>query len=92
MKYIGLIFFVLTTAAGAFPQSSGIKTYCNPMDIKYEHVYVASPNLAVSDIRVFGNGSGQPPATPTGLSARRDADPRNAFITWEKVPGAVGYN
>jgi hypothetical protein len=23
---------------------------------------------------------------------RRDADPRNAFIRWKPVPGAVGYN
>lgn len=60
--------------------------------VKYEHVYVAGPNLAISDIRVFGNGSGRPPATPAGLTVRRDADPRNAFITWRRVPGVVGYN
>ena len=60
--------------------------------IKYEHGYVASPNLAINDIRIFGNGSGRPPVTPANLSVRRDADPRNAFITWDGVPGAVGYN
>lgn len=60
--------------------------------IKYEHVYVASPNLAISDIRIFGNGKGLPPQTPTNLSVRRDTDQRNAFIAWDKVPGAVGYN
>jgi len=60
--------------------------------IKYEHVYVASPNLAISDIRIFGKGKGLPPQTPANLSARRDSDPRNAVITWEKVPGVVGYN
>lgn len=60
--------------------------------IKYEHVYVASPNLAISDIRVFGNGKGPTPQTPAKLSVRRDAGPRNAFISWEKVPEAVGYN
>jgi F5/8 type C domain len=60
--------------------------------VKYEHVYIASPNLAISDIRIFGNGKGQPPPTPANLSARRDIDPRNAFIAWTKVPGAVGYN
>ncbi len=52
----------------------------------------SSPNLAISDARVFGNGSGAPPATPAGLTARRDADPRNVFLAWETVPGAVGYN
>ena len=60
--------------------------------IRYDHVYVASPNLAISDIRVFGNGDGPPPSTPTGLTARRDTDPRNAFLTWEPVADAVGYN
>jgi hypothetical protein len=60
--------------------------------IKYEHVYVASPNLAISDIRVFGRGQGSAPKIPTGISAVRDHDPRNAVIKWTKVKGAVGYN
>ncbi len=60
--------------------------------IKYEHVYVASSNLAISDIRIFGNGKGLPPKTPANLAVRRDVDQRNAVITFEKVPGAVGYN
>jgi hypothetical protein len=60
--------------------------------IRYEHVYVAAANLAISDIRVFGNGSGPPPATPSRLSVRRDEDPRNAFVAWRPVPDAVGYN
>lgn len=60
--------------------------------IKYEHVYVRSPNLAISDIRVFGNGLDKAPKTPGNLSVQRDADPRNAFLAWRKVTGAVGYN
>jgi len=60
--------------------------------IQYEHVYVASPNLAISDIRVFGNADGEAPAVPQKFSVRRDADDRNAHVTWEDVPGAVGYN
>ena len=60
--------------------------------IRYEHVYVASPSLAISDIRVFGNGSGRAPGTPPRLTVRRDTDPRNAFVRWGKVAGAVGYN
>ena len=60
--------------------------------IKYEHVYVASPNLAISDIRVFGRGDGEIPRTPASLTVRRDTDARNAFISWAEVPGAVGYN
>ena len=60
--------------------------------IRYEHGHVASPNLAISDVRVFGNANGRPPGTPAGLTVRRDADVRNAFVTWRAVPGAVGYN
>jgi len=60
--------------------------------VQYEHVHVGSPQLALSDIRVFGFGEGDRPATPARLQVRRDADARNAFITWEEVSGAVGYN
>lgn len=60
--------------------------------IRYEHVYVGAKNLAISDIRVFGNGNGKPPRTPAKLSVERDSDPRNAFVRWQKVRGAVGYN
>lgn len=60
--------------------------------IRYEHIHVASPNLAISDVRVFGNGSGKPPGPPRGLAARRDGDRRNAFVSWKPVSGAVGYN
>jgi xylan 1,4-beta-xylosidase len=60
--------------------------------VRYEHVHVGAANLAISDIRVFGNGSGGRPATPGGLIARRDRDERNAFIMWQPVPRVVGYN
>jgi hypothetical protein len=60
--------------------------------IRYEHAYVASPNLAISDIRVFGNGSRRPPRTPGRLAVTRDSDRRNARIRWNRVPRAVGYN
>ncbi|MFA6977942.1 MAG: family 43 glycosylhydrolase [Ignavibacteriaceae bacterium] len=60
--------------------------------IKYENVYMPTPNLAVSDIRIFGKGIGEAPQTPTNLNVKRDNDERNAFISWNKVEGAVGYN
>ena len=60
--------------------------------VRYEHGYVASPNLAISDLRVFGTDGSAAPATPTHLQVRRDIDPRNAFISWNEVAGAVGYN
>ena len=59
--------------------------------IRYEHGYVASPYLAIGDIRVFGNGDGDLPSTPKGVRVRRDADARNATVFWQPVRGAVGY-
>src|SRR5688500_6572237 len=60
--------------------------------LRYEHVYVGSAHLAISDIRVFGNGDGKAPRTPSRLTAKRDSDPRSAYVEWQKVPGVVGYN
>lgn len=60
--------------------------------VRYEHGHVGAANLAISDIRVFGNGDGPSPATPSGLLAKRDRDERNATITWQSVPNVVGYN
>jgi hypothetical protein len=60
--------------------------------VRYDHLHVGAANLAISDLRVFGSGGGRPPAAPAELVARRDADPRNAHVSWRAVPGAVGYN
>lgn len=60
--------------------------------IKFENIHVPMPNLAISDIRVFGNGFGKSPETPQNLEATRQKDDRNADISWQKVEGAVGYN
>jgi hypothetical protein len=60
--------------------------------IRYVHGHVGAANLAISDIRVFGNADGPAPAKPSGLSASRHADQRDATIRWSRIPGAVGYN
>jgi len=61
--------------------------------IRYKHGHVGSPHLAISDLRVFGRGEGEAlPKAPENIRARRDSDRRNAFVTWNDVPGAVGYN
>ena len=60
--------------------------------VRYEHGHVGAAHLAISDIRIFGNGDGKKPAVPERLTATRDRDERNATITWTAVPGAVGYN
>jgi len=60
--------------------------------VRYEHVYAGAATLAISDIRVFGNGDGPRPHTPRELTVVRDADARDARIGWAPVAGAVGYN
>ena len=60
--------------------------------VRYDHVHVGAAHLAISDLRVFGRGRGKAPATPTGVRAQRDRDQRDAAITWDSVPGVVGYN
>jgi hypothetical protein len=69
-----------------------LKTPTRARYVRYEHGHVGAANLAISDIRVFGNGDGPHPATPAGLTAKRDRDERNATITWQSVPNVVGYN
>src|SRR5206468_10844767 len=60
--------------------------------IRYLHGHVGAANLAISDIRVFGNAGGPAPQTPSHVSAMRHPDQRDAAIRWTRVPGAVGYN
>jgi hypothetical protein len=60
--------------------------------VRYEHVHVSTPNLAIGDLRLFGKKDGRPPVTPRKLAVRRDSDARNGFVTWRPVRGVVGYN
>ena len=60
--------------------------------IRYRHHYVPGKNLAMGDIRVFGLGRGKKTATVKGFTVVREADERNARISWKAVKGAQGYN
>ena len=60
--------------------------------IRYRHHYVPGKNLAMGNIRVFGLGRGKKPATVKGFTVVREADERNARISWKAVKGAQGYN
>jgi hypothetical protein len=60
--------------------------------IRYVHGHVGAANLAISEIRVFGNADGAAPAVPSVLTAVRHKDQRDVTIRWGRVPGAVGYN
>lgn len=60
--------------------------------IRYVHGHVGAANLAISDLRVFGNAEGRAPARPDHVVGTRHQDERDATIRWRRVPGAVGYN
>ncbi len=59
--------------------------------IRYEHVYITTKNLAISEFRIFGNGKGNAPAQPANFTVKRQADRRNADLSWEADPTATGY-
>ena len=60
--------------------------------IRYVHGHVGARHLAISDLRVFGNVEGAPPAQPAPPRVKRASDRRNATIAWTAQPGVVGYN
>ena len=60
--------------------------------VRFVHGHIGGANLAISDLRVFGNADGRAPARPASVVGQRHPDQRDATIRWTKVPGAVGYN
>jgi len=60
--------------------------------VRYKNIHVPTPYLSISDLRVFGKGQGKAPAKVKNLKVNRLDDKRNALISWEKKPGAQGYN
>jgi hypothetical protein len=60
--------------------------------VRYKNIEVPGPNLAMSEIRVFGLGAGEKPAQVKGFTINRETDRRNASFSWEPVEGAQGYN
>jgi len=60
--------------------------------IRYKNIHVPTPNLAISDLRVFGVGEGKAPAIVQHFAVKRHIDRRDATITWDKQPNSQGYN
>jgi xylan 1,4-beta-xylosidase len=67
------------------------KISCRYLRIK--NVEVPDGNFALSDLRVFGKGSGPAPSKITGFGAVRDKnDRRSITLQWDTSKNAVGYN
>lgn len=60
--------------------------------VRYSNVSVPGRNLALSEIRVFGLGTGKRPNPVKGFQVERQADRRDAALSWKPVQGAQGYN
>jgi hypothetical protein len=60
--------------------------------VRYKNVEVPGLNLALSEIRVFGNGLGKKPDAVKGFSVKRETDRRDVSLSWIPVKGAQGYN
>ena len=59
--------------------------------IRYKNKYVTNEWLAISELRIFGNGYGELPEQPKNFEVNRQTDQRNADISWDAVPDAQGY-
>ncbi|OAQ39097.1 1,4-beta-xylanase [Pedobacter psychrophilus] len=60
--------------------------------VRYNNIKVPTTNLAISGFRVFGIGEGKLPASVKNFKVKRQADKRDAMLTWDKVKDAQGYN
>lgn len=60
--------------------------------VRYNHIHAPTPYLSISDLRVFGIGTGKTPGKVKGLTVNRRTDQRDAKITWEKQQNCQGYN
>lgn len=69
-----------------------IGTPQNVRYIRYKNIHAPTPNLAISDIRVFGLGQGKAPAAVKNLAVNRQKDRRDAMITWDAQKNVQGYN
>ncbi|MEO8853045.1 MAG: family 43 glycosylhydrolase, partial [Ginsengibacter sp.] len=60
--------------------------------VRYKNIYVPTPYLSVSALRIFGIGEGKKPGVVKSFSVKRKADRRDADIKWNSQPNFQGYN
>lgn len=59
--------------------------------IRFTNIHSPTPYVAISDLRIFGNGSGEKPSEPDNFSVERNMDRRTAELKWNSVKDAQGY-
>ncbi len=60
--------------------------------VRYNHIHAPTPYFALSDLRIFGLGEGSEPRKVRNFVVNRQEDRRDVKFSWDKVPGATGYN
>jgi hypothetical protein len=60
--------------------------------IRYKNIHVPTPNLAISDLRIFGVGQGKAPTAVKNFVVNRHTDRRDASITWDQQSDCQGYS
>lgn len=60
--------------------------------VRYKNIDVPTPNLAMSELRVFGLGEGKVPSKVKNFEIQRHDDRRDMTFKWSPVKGAQGYN
>jgi xylan 1,4-beta-xylosidase len=61
--------------------------------IKLENIHMPTGKLAISGLRVFGNGNGsKPEKVKQFIVLRTEKDKRSAYIKWSPVDNAFAYN
>jgi len=60
--------------------------------VRYKNIHVPTPNLSIAGLRVFGLGTGKIPGPVKNFKVNRNADRRDAMITWTAQTNVQGYN
>lgn len=60
--------------------------------VKFNNIHVPTPYLSISGLRIFGNGFGKTPSNVKGFKVERQADRRDAQLSWKPTKDAQGYN
>lgn len=60
--------------------------------VRYKNIEVPTPHLAISDLRIFGIGSGKKPTAVKNFKVIRQSDRRDVQISWQPGKNCQGYN
>jgi hypothetical protein len=61
--------------------------------LRLTNYHIPSGTFALAGLRIFGNGGGKAPGVVQKFNALRSPDDRAVVqLSWNKLPGAVGYN